>query len=307
MLELDQMLDGLTVEVQPFAICEARGDGAIDLGVRDRATLHYVLCGAGTFTTPGVPDIQSRGGTILITPAHDNHRLKAKADASCEVFSCTPVGRDWQTLKAGEGRNGVIVACSEIALGYRGIEGLFDYLQAPLICHLDESDGLKMALEQILREFAEPQAGSRSLVRVLMQQCMIHILRQVSASAPEQLHWLTAANDPRLWRALTAIFDHPEAPHTLETLAETAQMSRSSFAAKFKQVLGRGPIDLLKHARLQLAARLLISSERSVKTITRDVGYGSRSYFSRAFQDRFGLSPAGYRDSHNRFYGASAP
>ena len=33
MLTLDQVLDGLTVEVTPFALCEARGDGLLDLYV----------------------------------------------------------------------------------------------------------------------------------------------------------------------------------------------------------------------------------------------------------------------------------
>ncbi|MCP4251116.1 MAG: AraC family transcriptional regulator, partial [bacterium] len=47
MLTLDQVLDGLTVEVTPFALCEARGDGLLDLGARDSATLHYVLSGSG--------------------------------------------------------------------------------------------------------------------------------------------------------------------------------------------------------------------------------------------------------------------
>jgi AraC-like DNA-binding protein len=76
-------------------------------------------------------------------------------------------------------------------------------------------------------------------------------------------------------------------------------MSRSSFAGYFKQAFGRGAIDLLKQARLRLAARLLLSSQRSIKTITRDVGYASRSPFSRAFHDHFGQSPLDYRMAHH--------
>lgn len=298
MLTLDQMLDGLTVEVQPFALCEARGNGVIDLGSREHATLHYVLTGSGTFTLAGQPDILSSDGTILVTPARVSHRLKAKPQALCEALNCVPLGPDWQVHRAGHGSNGVIVACSEISVGYRGIEGIFDYLQAPLVCRLEETDALRLALEQILIELAAPKAGSRALVRALMQQCMIHLLRQAGAVSGAQLQWLTAAHDERLWRAVTAIFDHPEAPHSLDTLSDLAQMSRSAFAEHFKQAFGRGPIDLLKQARLQLAARLLISSELSIKTITRDIGYGSRSYFSRAFHDQFGLSPADYRSAH---------
>jgi len=129
---------------------------------------------------------------------------------------------------------------------------------------------------------------------------MVYILRESAAADPSRMQWLTAAHNEQLWRAATAIFDHPEAPHTLESLAEIAQMSRSSFAEHFKQAFGRGPIDLLKQARLQRAAGLLISSELSIKSITRDVGYGSRSYFSRAFHEHFGLSPADYRETYRQ-------
>lgn len=298
MLTLDQMLDGLTVEVQPFAICEARGSGSIDLGATDHATLHYVLAGAGTFNIVGVADVPTSSGTIVITPARVPHRVQAAPNVKCETLICTTLDADWRLHTTGKGANGIVVACSEISVGYRGIEGLFDYLQAPLICHLDDNDAVKIALEQVLSELAAPKAGSRLLVRALMQQCMIYILRQTSLAAPSEIHWLTAAHDVRLWRAVTAIIDHPEALHTLGTLAENAQMSRSSFASHFKQAFGRGPIDLLKQVRLQLAARLLTSSQRSIKTIARNVGYDSRSYFSRAFQDRYGKSPTNFRDTH---------
>jgi AraC family transcriptional regulator, activator of mtrCDE len=300
MFELDQLLDGLTVEVQPFAICEARGASVIDLGAREQATLHYVLAGSGTFTMAGFPDIESRGGTIMITPRLLSHKVWAAPNGECQTLACAPLGSDWRVHQVGDGDNGIIVACSQISVGYRGVEGLFDYLHAPLICHLDDTDSVKLALEQILSEFATPKPGSRSLVRALMQQCMIHILRETNTQEPTRLQWLTAARDGRLWRTFTSIFDHPEAPHTLDSLAEMARMSRSSFADHFKQTFGRGAIDLLKEARLLMAARLLVSTDLSIKTITRDVGYVSRSHLSRAFIEHFGLSPADYRDAYLR-------
>lgn len=294
------MLDGLTVEIQPFAICEARGVSVIDLGARSDATLHYVLAGSGTFTMAGLPDIPSRTGTILITPRRLAHRLRPVPNGECETLACAPLNDDWRIHRVGNGDNGIIVACSEIAVGYRGIDSLFNYLDAPLIQHLNDTDEIKLALDQILRELSAPRLGSRSLARALMQQCMIHILRHTSTSEPSKIQWLTAAHDIRLWRTFTAILDHPEKPHTLENLAELAQMSRSSFADHFKQCFGRGAIDLLRLARLHLGARLLISSDHSIKNITREVGYASRSHFSREFRLQFQLSPIEYRAANRQ-------
>jgi AraC-like DNA-binding protein len=297
---LDQMLDGLTVEVQPFAICEARGDSVIDLGARENATLHYVLAGTGTFTMVGSPDIASRSGTIMITPRQVPHHVRAVANGKCQTLACGPLADDWRVHQVGDGDHGIIVACSEISVDYRGVAGLFNYLQAPLICHLNDTDAVKLALEQILSELSNPKAGSKTLVRVLMQQCMIHILRETSTMDPSRIQWLTAARDIRLWRTFTAILDHPAASHTLDSLAELAGMSRSSFADHFKQAFGRGAIDLLKLARLQMGARLLVSSDHSIKTITREIGYASRSHFSRTFHANYGQSPVDYRAASQR-------
>ncbi len=298
MLELDQMLDGLTIATQPFAICEARGDHVIDLGTRQSATLHYVLAGSGSFTLTGQAEFQATAGTILVTPAQIPHRVRAKAGTVCEVLNCAPLSPDWSLLCAGEGANGIIVACSEISVAFRGIDGIFNYLQTPLISHLIDSDPLKSALAQVLDELAIPQAGGRSLVRALMQQCMIHLLRQAGQSSPAQLQWLVAAHDDRLWRVLTEIFDHPEADHSLESLAALAGMSRSSFAENFKRTFERGPIEVLKQVRLQLAARLLIASDLAVEVVAREVGYASRSYFSREFHKFSDCSPADFRNRH---------
>lgn len=301
MISLDDILDGLTVDVRPFGICEARGDGVIALSARNRTTLHYVLSGAGTFAIDGVSDLETGEGTILVVPAHVEHRLRAAPKTDCEVLNCAPLDSNWTILQEGQGANGVIVACSEIEVGYRGISGLFNYLQTPLICRLETGDLLKTTLDQILTELATPQAGSRALVRALMQQCMIYLLRQTGHTSPSQIYWLTAAYDERLWRAVVAILDNPAKNHTVDTLSEIATMSRSSFADHFRKAFQRGPIDLLKQARLQLAVRLLVSTDLSVKSISQEVGYTSRSYFSRAFSDRYGKSPAAYRENHRNF------
>ena len=150
MLTLDQILDGLNVDVKPFALCEARGDGQLDLGTRDYATMHYVLAGAGVFRVCGWPDILARAGTVLISPPASKETLCASRVAECEALVCAPLDPQWRLHQCGSGTNGVIVACCEIAASYRGIDGIFGYLQEPLVTHLHEHSGLESALEQIL-------------------------------------------------------------------------------------------------------------------------------------------------------------
>ena len=54
----------------------------------------------------------------------------------------------------------------------------------------------------------------------------------------------------------------------------------------------------MREVRLKMASRLLATTDMPVKVITRNVGYTSRSYFSRAFHEAYGQSPADYRSVH---------
>ncbi len=298
MFTLDQMLEGLAVEVMPFALCEARGGAMLDLGERRHATMHYVIGGAGMFDIAGWPGVVAEAGTILITPPSSRERLWDCRRADCGALSCAPLDPGWQLHSRGIGQSGIIVACGEISASYHGISNLFDHLQEPLVIHLARAQGMASVLDQILDETAAPKPGSRTLVRLLMQQCVIQIIREYGDISHSPLAWLAAVRDEKLWRAVEAMMQEPRAPHTLDSLAALAHMSRSSFADRFKSVFDRGPIDFLKHLRLQQAARMLRTTDLSIKAISRNIGYNSRSYFSRAFHDAYGVSPVEFRSGH---------
>ena len=299
MLTLDRVLDGLVVEVEPFALCEVRGDGLLEMNCQDRATLHYVIAGQGTFSIAAWPDVQARVGTVLIVPPAAPHRLRAHDGGHQVVPRCRPIERDWAVLRAGQGPNGILAACGRVRASYQGVDGLFDYLHEPLVADLAAHASLRSSMEQFLDELASPKPGSRALARALMQQCMIFLLRDHCLDGNRRVSWMAAAQDDRLWLAVRAIFARPEAAHSLETLAVAAGMSRSAFADRFKSAFGRGPIDLVRELRLVRGAQLLVASDAPVKAIAEQVGYESRSYFTRAFSAAYGVSPAAYRASRN--------
>jgi transcriptional regulator GlxA family with amidase domain len=195
------------------------------------------------------------------------------------------------------GAKGVLVACGQIRASYKGIFGLFDYLHEPLIGNLGEQPLLRNALEGLINELAEPRPGTRALARALMQQCLIELLRTHYQDGNHDIRWLSAAGNPGLWKVITIIFDHPEAPHSLDTLANHAGMSRSSLVEHFTASLGRSPMDLVKELRLRRAAALLTATDLPIKTIAVQVGYASRSYFTRAFKQQFNQSPSYFRSN----------
>ena len=74
-------------------------------------------------------------------------------------------------------------------------------------------------------------------------------------------------------------------------------MSRSVFAERFRATFGSTPISFLHDVRLRRAAGFLRQrGVASIEQIAWRVGFNSRSHFSRAFKEHFGISPAAFRE-----------
>ena len=92
-----------------------------------------------------------------------------------------------------------------------------------------------------------------------------------------------AAGDgrPQVGPALAALHAAPSAPWTVGTLASRAAMSRTAFAARFRELLGQPVMAYLTELRMQLAVDLLHRSDRTVAEVATAVGYESDASFSR--------------------------
>jgi AraC family transcriptional activator of mtrCDE len=97
--------------------------------------------------------------------------------------------------------------------------------------------------------------------------------------------------DPPIARAYAIMLARPGAAHSVSTLAEAANLSRSAFMARFSQALGCSPMLALRQARMQRAASLLAVSGASLEQVARSLGYKSTSSFARAFHSVLGKEP----------------
>ena len=111
--------------------------------------------------------------------------------------------------------------------------------------------------------------------------------------------WLMALQDERLGRVIDMILDAPGAEYAVDSMADTAAMSRSAFAEHFAESFGRSPMSFVNHVRMQHAAQLLgQESSLSIDDVAGRVGFSSRSHFSQAFKKHCGVSPTEYRAEH---------
>jgi AraC-like DNA-binding protein len=99
--------------------------------------------------------------------------------------------------------------------------------------------------------------------------------------------------------AINAMHDDPAHRWTLQELAERAAMSRSTFALKFKETVGKSPMEYLTHWRMLLAGDRLVNSGDHISVIALSLGYESESAFSTAFKRVMGCSPRQYSRGRN--------
>jgi AraC-like DNA-binding protein len=71
-------------------------------------------------------------------------------------------------------------------------------------------------------------------------------------------------------------------------------MSRSAFAARFKELLGQPPLEYVTEWRMQKAMQLLQQRDKKLIDVARLVGYESDAAFSKAFKRVVGASPGEY-------------
>ncbi|MDQ0784763.1 helix-turn-helix transcriptional regulator [Streptomyces sp. B3I8] len=89
--------------------------------------------------------------------------------------------------------------------------------------------------------------------------------------------------------------EDPARAWTVEELGRQADLSRAAFARRFARLVGQPPLACPTWWRLSVAARLLKEGDRSLESVARSVGYGSRYAFANAFKRLHGVAPGRYR------------
>lgn len=82
---------------------------------------------------------------------------------------------------------------------------------------------------------------------------------------------------------------------TLDDIASSGSVSKSTCCKLFKQYTQQTPIEYLSTIRLHRAAALLKETDLSISQIALSCGFNHLSYFSKRFSDEYALSPKDYR------------
>jgi AraC-like DNA-binding protein len=258
------------------------------------------LCGVTQFSAePGRGFLHVlRSGEMVVTHrARSGAQRKLKVTEPTLLFYPRPLAHDFHNAP----RDGADFVCATLDFEGGLQHPLVRAMPPLLVLPLRSVEGLDHTLALLFAETERVRCGHRLLADRLLDVLVLQLLRWLldhPAEAQLPIGLLTGLAHPKLARALTALHETPGATWSLEAMAGVAGMSRSAFAAAFRQHLGQTPAEYLVCWRMSIAQTLLRRGA-SVKTVSDELGYASASSLSRAFAQTLGMSPRAWLQGHS--------
>jgi AraC-like DNA-binding protein len=166
-----------------------------------------------------------------------------------------------------------------------------------LVIRADETDRPPI-LDRFLAatDAANEHPGTRDLANDLIASAIfgsaLHVaLSRLRGNLPPT-HPAAVMFDPDLGPVVRLMRDFPDRPWTMQSIADEAGLSRSTFHERFVAAMKTPPMAYLRSVRLGLARQLLAAGTQDITKVARRAGYGSISAFVVAFRREFDASPS---------------
>jgi AraC-like DNA-binding protein len=264
---------------------------------------HVAMVSRGNcwLSVDGIPDaIPLTGGDCFLLAPGNGYSLRDHPNTTATSF-CQVRRSVGGSFHYGGGGAPTTVIWSLLRFDKPSLKPVTQLLPRLILVKAEQARTLALhsTLQLLAAEMAEESPGSEVVADRLAEVLFIQTLRAHIASSAETCRqpWLRAIFDPQIGTALKAIHENVNGPWTVETLAETAGMSRSAFALRFKELLGETPLDYVTDWRMQKALRLLKEEDKKLMEVAQSVGYESDAAFSKAFKRIVGLTPGEYRQA----------
>lgn len=290
----ETLLEFLDVEVEAFAICEVDRNCGRAYPPLESVLVHFVLEGEGAIECEH-GRYEMRMGRILLVPRNLAKRIEGPAIGPGGMAEASgSMSEGCKALPTGSPARGMILACGSISVGLGGMPGLFDGLDRPYLQECEDGP-LPLLLAAMAPELRRPRSGTQGMIEALMKQILIVVLRSPAVQHLAESPLRLLLKNAHMGRAVRAVIASPRDPHSVDSLAALAGVSRSCLNRQFSSSYGCSPMGFVHTVRMRAAARMLMGSDLPVKSIAAAVGYASRSHFSRAFAAQYGSDPSQYR------------
>ncbi|NMO17861.1 AraC family transcriptional regulator [Pyxidicoccus fallax] len=294
---LAETLRGIHMRSTVHSRLELSAPWGLRVEARDRPSFHVVVRGGCLLETGGTHHTLAQGDFVFILGRVSyvfRDSEKTRPLPASEIY-----GRCGSTVRHGGGGAATTLLCGGFDFDGTPLSPLIASL--PPILHVKGDGGvgsrwLESTMQLVVSELEAARPGHETMTSRLGDVLLVQALREHVAALPAgQGGWLAALVDPRLGPALQRIHERPEMAWTVEGLARAAGMSRSVFAARFKSLVGEGPLTYVTRWRMHRAMQLMGTGTRSTSEVAQAVGYETDSAFVKAFKRHVGETPGTWK------------
>jgi AraC family transcriptional activator of mtrCDE len=290
------VLRHVRITTSHLARVELGAPWGVRLRPRETVSMHHVLAGEFWLTGNGRQTAVRTGDLVIL--AHEmSYELRHRPGArvSDEPVRPQPAALSVRRRHGGPEADTVLV-CAELSLAGAARAPLVRAL--PAVVHLPAGTvpGLDTVLDLLRQEVRAARPGTELVAARLTELLLVQGIRAELERHTGPGTWRAALTDDNIARALDAMYTAPEHPWTLATLARTAGPSRTTFALRFRSLVGETPFAHLTRWRMALAKELLREQPAStLAAIAARVGYADEFAFGTAFRREVGDPPGTYR------------
>jgi AraC-like DNA-binding protein len=314
--ELSVLLEQINVRSVVYCLSDLGEPWGLRVDSSATAKFHLVLDGRATLTLdePGAAPAELSAGDLALLPHGSGHLIQDDRHSPARplehILAELPSGAAERLAYGGDGPRTSLL-CGGFALASGLPENLLDLLP-PLLVLDTASTGISRWLEPTLallrNEIAADAPGGPAMLAKLADVFLAEIVRRYLSSLDALTFSVpsAAAGDPSVGAALALLRAQPDAPWTVADLARKVGLSRTAFAARFRDLVGEPPMSYLTRVRLGYAAGYLSATDKTVREIARMVGYESEASLSKAFRREFGRAPGEYRRQQAAAHGVRA-
>ncbi|KAA3619991.1 MAG: hybrid sensor histidine kinase/response regulator [Calditrichaeota bacterium] len=157
----------------------------------------------------------------------------------------------------------------------------------------DKISGLQTGADDYLtKPFNSKELHVRVHNLIEMRRKLQHRFYKDGLLQPREIN-VTSVEEAFLARMMDILEENlSEEDFGVESLSSALHIGRRQLHRKIKAITGETPTDFIRSVRLQRAKNLLEQKSGTVSEICFQTGFGSLSYFSKAFKDQFGQLPS---------------
>ena len=268
----------------------------------DCLMFHVVTAGRCWLEVEGAPPHLLQPGDLALIPHGEGHCLLSDPGVPAAKLFDLPreqISERFEILRHGQGGAAASMICGAVQFDHPAAYQLVRLL--PKVIWIEawrspQMEWIQSTLRLMAAEARAMQPGGETIITRLADILVIQTIRAWMAEDPiAQTGWLGALQDQQIGQAILLIQRDPMRAWTVASLADAVAMSRSAFAARFKELVGEPPVQYITRWKMNLAFTWLKEKDLALGELADRLGYQSEAAFSRAFKRFIGLSPGAAR------------